>query len=138
MSILRLLGGVAEWSNAPVLPRDGARGAKRGRVPRGKRGHAKNRLGWQMYFVYVLHSSGRDRFYIGSTSEPDTRFKAHNAGRVRSTKAYCPWRMLLLEEHADRLAAEKRERYLKSGWGRRWLEKHLKEEGWQSGRMHRS
>ena len=91
-----------------------------------------------MYFVYVLCSASHDRLYIGSSAAPDERLQSHNASRVRSTKAYRPWVRVLLEEYADRETAEKRERYLKSGWGRKELKKRLAAEGWQSGRMHRS
>jgi putative endonuclease len=78
-----------------------------------------------MYYVYVLKSAVDDQFYIGSSADPDARLKAHNTGKVRSTKARKPWKRILLEEHADRSTAERRERYLKSGWGHRWLEQHL-------------
>jgi len=74
-----------------------------------------------MYYVYVLRTRSHDRCYIGSSANPDERLAAHNAGRVRSTKRWRPWERILLEEHPDRTVAEKRERYLKSGWGRRWL-----------------
>jgi putative endonuclease len=78
-----------------------------------------------MYYVYVLKSLGHDRQYVGSSSKPDERLKSHNAGRVRSTKAFRPWERVLLEKHPDREIAEKRERYLKSGWGRRWLKEQF-------------
>ena len=82
-----------------------------------------------MYFVYVLQSIKSDRFYVGSSTKPDERLVSHNAGRVRSTKAYRPWERVLLEEHPDRNTAEKRERYLKSGWGRRWLKEYIRRDG---------
>ena len=87
--------------------------------------HAKNRMVIEMYYVYVLFSSEHDRLYIGSSASPDERLKSHNAGRVRSTKAYRPWERVFLEEHPDRNTAEKRERYLKSDWGRRWLREQI-------------
>ena len=76
-------------------------------------------------YVYVLKSLKNDQLYIASTEEPDARFVVHNAGRVRSTKARRPWKCLLVEEYPDRKAAEKRERYLKSGWGRSWLKANV-------------
>ena len=74
-----------------------------------------------MYYVYVLKNFEFNRLYIGSSASPDKRLMAHNAGKVKSTKRFRPWERILLEEHDDREKAEKRERYLKSGWGRRWL-----------------
>jgi putative endonuclease len=78
-----------------------------------------------MYWVYVLESEKTGGLYIGSSAEPDERLKSHNAGRVRSTKGNRPWKRVLIEEHPDRLTAEKRERYLKSGYGRQWLTRKL-------------
>jgi putative endonuclease len=82
-----------------------------------------------MYYVYVLKSIKQDRLYIGSSARPDERLAAHNAGRVRSTKAWRPWRRIMLENCFGREDAEKREKYLKSGWGRRWLTKKLESDG---------
>jgi putative endonuclease len=74
------------------------------------------------YFVYVLRNA-EGRLYVGSSATPDERLKSHNAGRVRSTKPHRPWERVLLEHYADRQRAEKRERYFKSGWGRKELRK---------------
>jgi len=66
-----------------------------------------------------------NQLYIGSSEEPDRRLASHNDGKVRSTKAQRPWTCLHVEMHPDRSTAAKRERYLKSGWGRRWLKQRL-------------
>ena len=76
-----------------------------------------------MYFVYVLSSETCDRFYIGSSAEPDERLRDHNFGKVKSSKPYRPWRRILLEQHETKSLALKREKYLKSGWGRKTLAK---------------
>ena len=89
----------------------------------------KTGKGEAMYYVYVLQSVEQDRLYIGSSASPDDRLKSHNGGKVKSTKAYRPWVRVLLEEHPDRNTAEKRERYLKSGWGRNWLKDNLRRDG---------
>ncbi|OVE76224.1 hypothetical protein BVX97_02220 [bacterium E08(2017)] len=78
-----------------------------------------------MHYVYVLQSEQSEHLYIGSSSSPDERLKSHNMGRVRSTKGGRPWNRVLLESHEDKASALKRERYLKSGWGRRELKKRL-------------
>ncbi|MFH0907203.1 MAG: GIY-YIG nuclease family protein [bacterium] len=77
------------------------------------------------YNVYVLRSEDTGQLYIGSSADPDARLASHNAGCVCSTKSHRPWKRILLEEHAGRGTATKRERYLKSGWGRRELRKLL-------------
>ncbi|HTS16800.1 MAG TPA: GIY-YIG nuclease family protein [Verrucomicrobiae bacterium] len=85
------------------------------------------------YYVYVLRSQKSGRLYIGSSADPDARLKAHNAGRSQWSRRLRPWVRVRLEEHPNRQTAEKRERYLKSGWGRRWLSKQFDVERCQSG-----
>ena len=65
------------------------------------------------FFVYVLQSIPTGRFYIGQTDRLISRFDQHMAGKVRSTKAYRPWRMLYVETYATRTGAIKREHELK-------------------------
>ena len=124
-------GGVVEWSIAPVLPRACPPGGQNvvafGRLQADL--HAKNLIVMR-YYVYVLRSSATGSLYIGSSAAPDQRLASHNAGRVRSTKSARPWLRVHLEDFQDRQTAEKRERYLKCGYGRRWLLRHLNLEGW--------
>ena len=77
------------------------------------------------YYVYILRSLARDSLYIGSTQNPDVRLNAHNAGKVKSTKSFRPWIRIWLEEYETRSRAQKREKYLKSGWGRDWINKNI-------------
>ena len=109
---------MAERTKAPVLKT----GVSKGTVGSNPTPSAS---GPRPCYVYVLQSSRNARLYIGSSEEPDKRLAAHNAGKVRSTKSARPWKCILLESHPDRATAEKRERYLKSGWGRRTLKKQL-------------
>jgi len=74
-----------------------------------------------MYYVYVLKSFKDGYHYYGSTSNPETRLKAHNAGRVRSTKSHRPFRIHYLETFASKTDALKRERFFKSRLGYTWL-----------------
>ena len=78
-----------------------------------------------MYYVYVLQSAVAEKLYVGSSATPDERLIAHNAGRGGWSKRYRPWNRVLIEEYPSRTSAVKRERYLKSGWGRQWLKRHL-------------
>ena len=76
-------------------------------------------------YVYILKSSVTGRHYIGSTRNLETRMKAHNAGRVRSTKSGKPYHLLYREEFSNYTDARKRENYLKSGPGRRWIKENV-------------
>ena len=72
-----------------------------------------------MAYVYVLYNQEVDRFYIGSTRDLEKRIKDHQAGKVRSTKAYRPWKTVHTEEFESYSDARKREYFLKSGVGRK-------------------
>ncbi|MDD3607810.1 MAG: GIY-YIG nuclease family protein [Candidatus Moranbacteria bacterium] len=46
------------------------------------------------YYTYVLLSQKNKRLYIGSTENLEKRIERHNKGRVKSTKAGRPWKLL--------------------------------------------
>ncbi|MBT8282424.1 MAG: GIY-YIG nuclease family protein [Muriicola sp.] len=76
-----------------------------------------------MVKVYVLRSEQDGRFYVGMSSDIEKRIIAHNSGRTKSTKGYRPWKLIHLEDYPERTSARKREKYLKSGYGKQWLKK---------------
>ncbi len=43
------------------------------------------------YFVYIIYSLSKDRFYIGQTQDFTERIRRHNAGMENATKPYKPW-----------------------------------------------
>jgi putative endonuclease len=78
-----------------------------------------------MYFVYVLLSEKTGRRYVGMSNDPEKRLLQHNAGYTKSTKAYRPWVKVYLESFETLLEAVNREKYLKSGVGREYLDRIL-------------
>lgn len=74
-----------------------------------------------MYYVYILKSDTRNRFYTGVTSDIEARLRNHNKGGTRSTKPFIPWKIVYVEEYINKNDAYKREYYLKSPKG--YLEK---------------
>ena len=79
-----------------------------------------------MYYVYVLLSESDGKFYTGSTPELKRRFAAHCAGRVLSTKHRRPLKLIYYEASLSKDDAIRRERYLKTGMGKRYLRNRLK------------
>ena len=51
----------------------------------------------------------------------ERRVGEHNSGYTKSTKGYIPWKLFFSEEFNDRQSARKREKYLKSGYGKQWI-----------------
>lgn len=78
-----------------------------------------------MAYVYILYSPSKQRTYVGCTEKWTERLATHNAGRVRATHSGTPWRVVHLEELDNFPLARRRETYLKTSAGRRWLKKTL-------------
>lgn len=79
------------------------------------------------YAVYILYSEKDKNLYTGCASNLDKRKKKHDSGNVRSTCNRRPLILIHAEEFEDKIAAFKRERFLKSLWGAREKKKILKE-----------
>jgi len=74
--------------------------------------------------VYVLKSLRNNKRYVGSTrSTPQERLKQHNISSNRWTKQNKPFELLYFEECGTYTEARKRENYLKTSSGRRFLDK---------------
>ena len=78
-----------------------------------------------MYFVYAIKSIRYNRIYVGLTGNLDTRLKQHNSGMTKSTKFFRPWTLFYSEQLESRADARKREKQLKSGYGKEFLRKLL-------------
>jgi len=89
-------------------------GRSRHRFQRGSAKGGKNHLSSEMYFVYIIKSLIVTRYYIGSTEDLDRRLSDHNSGKVKSTKAYKPWKLVYTESFDTKSDAIKRERQIKS------------------------
>ena len=66
-----------------------------------------------MYYVYVLKSDVNGDIYIGYSTDLRERYKSHNEGKVRSTKAYKPWKLVYYEAYKGKADATRREKRLK-------------------------
>jgi putative endonuclease len=78
-----------------------------------------------VYYVYVLQSQVTGRFYTGSTADVADRLRHHNSGATPSTRHGIPWIVVRSEVLATKQEAGRRERFLKTGCGRRELKKLL-------------
>jgi len=80
-----------------------------------------------MYYVYLLISEKDGNFYTGSTADLKRRFAEHNNGMVNSTKNRLPLKLIYYEACLIEADARNREKYLKSGMGKKYLRNRLKD-----------
>ncbi|MCE2708281.1 MAG: GIY-YIG nuclease family protein [Bacteroidota bacterium] len=79
-----------------------------------------------MFFVYVLYSPSANKFYVGYTSNLESRLLSHNElGTKDWTKRYRPWNLVYTESYESKSSALKREQELKTGVGREFIQKIL-------------
>ena len=79
-----------------------------------------------MYYVYVLQSLKDKNLYFGYTTDLVKRLKAHNAGKVKSTRARRPFILVYYEAYRYKLDATKREYEIKESQQREIIRKRLK------------
>ncbi|MBT9174319.1 MAG: hypothetical protein DDT21_02733 [Syntrophomonadaceae bacterium] len=77
------------------------------------------------YYVYVLRSKKSKLWYTGFSDDLRKRFKEHNNNAVGWTKSRGPFELIYYEASRNKQDARSREKYLKSGMGKRYLKNRL-------------
>ncbi len=80
----------------------------------------------ETYYVYLLQSEVDNSWYIGFTNDLNRRLSEHNNGHSFYTKRKIPWILIYYDVSFNKYDAIAREKYLKSGMGRRYLKNRLK------------
>ena len=76
------------------------------------------------FFIYILRSESKGgKFYTGMTDDVDKRLNEHNRGKSKFTSGYIPWVVVHKEQFTTREEARAREKYFKTGAGRRFIKK---------------
>jgi putative endonuclease len=79
-----------------------------------------------MFYVYLLHSTKDNGFYIGCSTDLKRRLSEHTRGASFATKSRGPWKLIYYEAYTEGEDAQGREKFLKSGAGRRFLRAQLR------------
>ena len=77
-----------------------------------------------MYYVYVLQDQIKGGLYIGFSSNLKSRIAAHAKKQVTSTKNG-DYRLIYYEAYLVKLDVLGREKFLKGGSGRKYINKQL-------------
>jgi len=80
-----------------------------------------------MHYVYVLHSKTDGDLYTGCTHDLRRRLQEHNAGKVISTVKRVPLELVYYEAYHSEKDAFRREKYLKTTYGHRYLRQRLRD-----------
>ncbi len=79
-----------------------------------------------MYQIYVLENQNDKSWYIGYTADLNKRVNEHQSGYgSQTTRVKGNWEIMYCEGYKNRADAKGRERFLKSGSGRKFLKKQL-------------
>lgn len=76
-----------------------------------------------MYYIYSLRC--RDGYYVGCTDDITNRLNRHQKGNVPATANRLPLTLEFYFATADKYQAFEFEKYLKSGSGRAFINKHF-------------
>jgi len=79
-----------------------------------------------MNYTYVIQSKKDKKWYTGGTNDLRKRFKQHNNDQVLTTKGRGQFDLIYYEACLNQQDAYAREKYLKSGPGKRYLKNRLK------------
>jgi putative endonuclease len=74
------------------------------------------------FVVYILKSEVSDRFYVGQTSDIESRLKRHNEGHANKfTLRFRPWTIFHLIECTSREQAKKIEAHIKRAKSKKYI-----------------
>ena len=79
-----------------------------------------------MFYVYVLYDRSRRVFYTGYTNNLKRRVAEHKCGKTQTTSKMEDKLLVYYEASMSQKDAESREKQLKTGFGRGYLRKRLK------------
>jgi putative endonuclease len=79
-----------------------------------------------MHYIYVLKSIKDRKNYVGYTKNLKLRFEKHQKGLVPSTKDRRPLELIYYEACINQEDATRREKYLKTIYGKRYIKSRLK------------
>lgn len=83
----------------------------------------------ELFYVYILFSKIRNRFYIGQTNDIKERLNRHNSGFEKPTKPYKPWELIGFIEKNNRsetMILEKKLKNLNTEDLKKFISKYFK------------
>jgi putative endonuclease len=79
------------------------------------------------YYFYILHSTKRNKYYIGSTQNLEERLRKHNSNHKGFTGGVGDWEIVYFETYDSKNLAYARERQVKKWKSKIAIEKLIKD-----------
>ena len=79
-----------------------------------------------MFYTYAFYDKTRKIFYIGYTNDLKRRVAEHNCGKTQTTSRMDDKMLVYYEACISKEDAMEREKQLKTGFGRGYLKKRLR------------
>ncbi|UCF82797.1 MAG: GIY-YIG nuclease family protein, partial [Desulfobacteraceae bacterium] len=79
------------------------------------------------YYVYVIRSLKDGQLYTGSSGDLKKRVEEHNRGQIQGTKHRAHFELVYYEACQSKYDSFRREKYLKTTYGKRYLKNRLKD-----------
>ena len=79
-----------------------------------------------MHYVYVIYDRIVKKYYIGYSEDVIERFREHKRGNVETTSKFKSLELVYTEGCISKKDAQRRERELKTGFGRGYIKKRIR------------
>ena len=79
-------------------------------------------ISFNMFYVYILFSTIKSKYYVGQTANIDDRLNRHNSGYSLSTKSGIPWQLITSFTCNTRSEALLLEKKIKKRGAKRYLQ----------------
>ncbi|KKQ18605.1 MAG: hypothetical protein US31_C0003G0034 [Berkelbacteria bacterium GW2011_GWA1_36_9] len=79
-----------------------------------------------MFYVYAFYDKNRKTFYVGFTNDLKRRVLEHKLGKTHTTYRMADKLLVYYEASISKKDATEREKQLKTGFGRGYLKRRLK------------
>ena len=80
------------------------------------------------HYIYILKSKTADKYYIGSSENPERRLEFHNTIEKGFTARDRPWEIVFTQEFTSKTDTMKVERKIKSWKSRKMIERVINRE----------
>jgi len=77
------------------------------------------------YYIYALYDPKQNRFYIGFSEDLNRRISEHKSGKIKTTSKMSSLELVYYEACLSKKDAMKREKELKTGFGRGYIKRRL-------------